>query len=63
MKGIVFVGDNQYHVGRHFMQGIQQDLMHLSIATDIVDFSDPQQTERLINGEQCNYAVCRPRAR
>lgn len=51
MKGIVFVGDNQYHVGSHFMQGIQQDLMQLSIATDMVDFSDPLQSERLVTGE------------
>jgi hypothetical protein len=51
MKGIVFVGDNQYHVGSHFMQGIQQDLMHLSITTDTVDFSDPQQSKRLVTCE------------
>lgn len=49
MKGIIFVSDDQYHLGTHFMQEIQQDLMQLSIATDWVDFSDPLQSQRLVS--------------
>ena len=51
MRALFFVGNNQYHVGSAFMDGIRADLKSLGVDSDTLHFQNEDHIQTLLDGK------------